>query len=70
MPSRDFVLGTAALVVASALTVWASWYFVPAQDCPPPSPQSVETLFAPCQAAHSSLAASRDPLVTEGRGSR
>jgi hypothetical protein len=68
MPSRGSVLGTAALGVASALTIWAFWYFVPAQNCPPPSPQSIETLFAPCQAAHLPLAASREPFVTDGRG--
>ena len=72
MPSRDAVLGTAALGVASALTIWAFWYFVPAQSCPEPSPQSIETLFAPCQAtqAHAPLAASREPVVTDGRSDR
>jgi hypothetical protein len=70
MPSRRSVLGSAALALATAATVWGFWYFAPAENCPPPSPQSVETLFAPCQAAHSPLAASRDPIVTEGRGSR
>jgi hypothetical protein len=70
MPSRGSVLGSAALGLASALTIWAFWYFVPAPDCPPPSPQSVETLFAPCQAAHSPLAASREPVVTDGRSDR
>jgi hypothetical protein len=70
MPSRGSVLGTAALGVASALTIWAFWYFVPAQSCPPPSPQSVESLFAPCQAARPPLAASRDAFVTDGRSDR
>jgi hypothetical protein len=70
MPSRGSVLGTAALGVASALTIWTFWYFVPAQSCPPPSPQSVETLFAPCQAARLPLEASPDPFVTDGRSDR
>jgi hypothetical protein len=72
MPSRGTVLGSAALGLATALTIWGSWYFVPAQSCPQPSPQSVETLFAPCQAAqaHPPLAASQDPFLTEGRGDR
>ena len=70
MPSRGSVLGIAVLAAASALAIWASWHFVPAEGCQPPSPQSVETLFAPCQAARPPLAASRDPFVTDGRSDR
>ena len=70
MPSRGSVLGIAVLAVASALAIWASWHFLPAEGCQPPSPQSVETLFAPCQAARPPLAASHDPFVTDGRGDR
>jgi hypothetical protein len=70
MPSRSSVLGIAVLGAACALAIWASWHFLPAESCQPPSPQSVETLFAPCQAARTPLATSRDPFVTDGRSDR
>jgi hypothetical protein len=72
MPSRGSVLGIAVLAAASALAIWASGHFFPAESCQPPSPQSVESLFAPCQATkpRPPLAASGDPFVTDGGSDR
>ena len=46
----DSRASAAVLGILIATLLWAGWHSPSDRSCPPPSPQSVETLFAPCQA--------------------
>jgi hypothetical protein len=45
----DSPASAAVLGILIAAMLWAGWHSPSDRSCPPPSPQSVETLFAPCQ---------------------
>jgi hypothetical protein len=45
----DSRASVAVLGILIAALLWAGWHSPFDRSCPPPSPQSVETLFAPCQ---------------------
>jgi hypothetical protein len=72
MPSRGTVLGSAGFGTCDRSDDLGFLVFRARPKLSAAIAQSVETLFAPCQAAeaHPPLAASQDPFLTEGRGDR